>query len=57
VHRRALGVLFTVLTAAFALIAVFSALHGGRALVIALAAAVLAIWMSGLARRALQRPR
>ena len=52
-HRRALGVLFVVLAAGFATIAVFAALHGGQALVIAVAAAVLALWMASLARRAL----
>jgi hypothetical protein len=52
VHRRALGVLFAVLSAAFAGIAVLAALHGGQAFVIALAAIVLAFWMAGLARRA-----
>jgi len=55
VQRRLLGLLFAVLSAGFALIAVFSALEGGRALVIALAATVLALWMAGLARRALAR--
>jgi hypothetical protein len=55
VHRRALGVLFTVLAAGLALVAVFSALEGGRAWVVALAAAALAIWMGDLARRALVR--
>ena len=53
VHRRALGVLFVVLAAGFAAIAVFAALHGGQALVIAAAATVLAFWMASLARRAL----
>jgi hypothetical protein len=57
VQRRLLGVLFALLAAGFALIAVFSALEGGRAFVIALAAAVLAVWMGGLSRRALQRRR
>jgi hypothetical protein len=52
VHRRALGFLFLALAAGFALIAVFSALEGGRALVIAVAAAALAAWMGGLAYRA-----
>jgi hypothetical protein len=56
VHRRALGLLFAALSAGLALVAVFSALEGGGALVIALAAAVLAVWMGGLARRALGRP-
>jgi hypothetical protein len=57
VHRRALGLLFAVLTAGLALIAVFSALEGGGAWVIALAAAALALWMGDLARRALLRRR
>jgi len=52
-HRRALGILFAVLAAGLALIAVFSALEGGRAWVIAVAAAALAAWMAGLAYRAL----
>ncbi len=57
VHRRALGFLFAVLAAGLGLIAVFSALEGGGAWVIALAAAALAFWMGDLARRALTRPR
>jgi hypothetical protein len=55
VHRRALGLLFAVLSVGLWLIAVFSALEGGRAWVIALAAAAVATWMSGLALRALRR--
>jgi hypothetical protein len=55
VHRRALGVLFAVLAASLGGIAVFAALAGGRAWVIALAAAALGVWMGGLARRALAR--
>jgi hypothetical protein len=55
VHRRALGALFAVLAAGLGLIALFAALEGGRAWVIALAAAALAVWMGGLARRALSR--
>ena len=55
VHRRALGVLFTVLATGLALIAVFSALEGGQAWVVALAAGVLALWLGDLARRALRR--
>ena len=54
-QRRALGLLFAVLAAGLALIAVFSALEGGRAWVIAIAAAVLAVWMGDLARRGLRR--
>ena len=57
VQRRLLGLLFAVLSAGLGLIAVFSALEGGSAWVIALAAAVLAVWMGDLSRRALTRPR
>jgi hypothetical protein len=53
VHRPALGVLFAVLAASLLAIAVFSALEGGRAWVLALAAGALAVWMGDLARRAL----
>jgi len=53
VHRRAVGLLFAVLASGLALIAVFSALEGGGAWVIALAAAALALWMADLARRTL----
>ena len=56
-HRRALGLLFAVLSASLGLMAVFSALEGGSAWVIALAAAALAVWMGDLARRALIRSR
>jgi hypothetical protein len=55
VHRRALGVLFAVLAAGLGAIAVLSALEGGRAWVIALAAAALSVWMASLSRRALAR--
>jgi hypothetical protein len=55
VHRRALGLLFSILAAGLGIVAVFSALEGGRAWVIALAAAALALWMASLARRALGR--
>lgn len=54
-HRRAVGLLFVALTAGLVLIAVYSALEGGSAWVIALAAAALALWMGDLARRALAR--
>jgi len=54
-HRRALGLLFVVLAAGLGLIAVFSALEGGSAWVIALAAAALAVWLGDVARRALMR--
>jgi hypothetical protein len=56
VHRRALGLLFVVLSACLGLVAVFSALEGGTALVIAFAAAVLALWLGDVARRALRGP-
>jgi hypothetical protein len=55
VHRRALGLLFAVLSAGLGLIALFSALEGGGAWVIALAAAAIAVWMGDLARRSLMR--
>jgi hypothetical protein len=57
VHRRAVGLLFVVLASGLGLIAVFAALEGGGAWVIALAAAALAVWMADLARRALIRRR
>jgi hypothetical protein len=53
-QRRALGLLFAVLAAALAAIAVLSALEGGRAWVVALAAAALALWLGDLARRSLR---
>jgi hypothetical protein len=55
-QRRALGVLFGVLALGLAAIAVFSALEGGRAVVVALAAGAVALWLGDMARRAL-RPR
>jgi hypothetical protein len=55
VQRRLLGILFLVLAAGLALIAVFSALEGGRAWIVAVTAAALAVWMGDLARRALVR--
>ena len=51
VQRRALGVLFTAIAVSLGLVAVWSALSGGRAWVIAFAAAALALWMGDLARR------
>ena len=54
---RLLGLLFATLAVALALIALYSALHGGTAWVVAFAAAVLAVWMGDLARRALVRRR
>jgi len=57
VQRQLLGVLFAALALGLGLIAVYSALEGGSAWVIALAAAALALWMGDLARRALVRGR
>ena len=57
VQRRLLGLLFAVLAVGLGLIAVFSALEGGGAWVIAMAAAALAFWLGDLARRALVRRR
>ena len=57
VQRHLLGLLFAALAAGLGLIAVYSALEGGGAWVIALAAAALAVWMADLARRALIRRR
>jgi uncharacterized membrane protein YoaK (UPF0700 family) len=57
VQRRLLGLLFTALAVGLGLIAVYSALHGGAAWVVAFAAAVLALWLGDLARRALARRR
>jgi predicted lipid-binding transport protein (Tim44 family) len=57
VQRRLLGILFAMLAAGLGLVAVFSALEGGSAWVIALAAAALAVWLGDLARRAVMRKR
>ena len=56
-QRRLLGLLFLVLALSLGLVAVFSALEGGSAWVIAVAAAALSLWLADLARRALVRPR
>jgi hypothetical protein len=52
-HRRALGALFALLATGLGFVAVFAALAGGRAWVIALAAGALAGWMATLAWKAL----
>jgi ABC-type uncharacterized transport system permease subunit len=54
VRRRPLGVLFLLLAAGFAAIAVFAARAGGSFWVIAIAGAALALWMGELAYRALR---
>ena len=51
VQRYALAVLFTAIATSLALVAVWSALEGGRAWVVAVAAAALAVWMADLAHR------
>jgi len=55
VQRRALGLLFVVLAIGLALVGVFSALAGGRAWVIAVAAIALSLWLADVARRTLGR--
>ena len=55
VQRRALGILFLAIGLGLLVVAVWSAAAGGRALVVALAAAGLGIWMGDLGRRALRR--
>lgn len=54
-QRRALGLLFAAIAVSLAFVAAWSALEGGRAWVIALAAGALAFWMADLARRAWPR--
>ena len=53
-RRRPLGVLFVFLAAGFAGVGLYAALEGGRAWVIALAAAALAAWLAELAYRSLR---
>jgi hypothetical protein len=50
-QRYALAALFAVIALSLALVAIWSALEGGRAWVIALAAGAIALWMGDLARR------
>ena len=52
-QRRLLGLLFVALALGLGLVAVYAALEGGSAWVIALAAAALAAWLGDLARRVL----
>ena len=54
-HRRALGALFALLATGLGLVAVFAALEGGQAWVIALTAGALAYWMATLAWRTFVR--
>ena len=50
-QRYALAALFLAIAISLALVAVLSALEGGRAWIVALAAAAIALWMGDLARR------
>ncbi|HEY2072667.1 MAG TPA: hypothetical protein VGG88_03745 [Gaiellaceae bacterium] len=54
-QRRALGFLFSVLAAAFLLIAVAATGHGARGWIIAAAAAAIAAWMGSMALSAFRR--
>ena len=54
-QRRALGVLFLAIALALGAVSAWSAQEGGRAWIVSLAAAGLALWMADLARRALGR--
>ena len=54
-QRRLLGFLFVALAVGLGLVAVFAALEGGSAWIIAAAAAALALWLGDLARRVLVR--
>jgi hypothetical protein len=49
VQRRALGILFTALAAAFVLVAVAATGHGVRGWIIAIAALALAVWLGSVA--------
>ena len=54
-QRRGLGILFSVLAAAFLLVAVAATGHGARGWVIAVAAAAIAVWMGSMALSAFRR--
>jgi hypothetical protein len=56
-QRYALAALFSLIAVALALVAAWSALEGGRAIVIAVASGALALWMGDLARRTWPRRR
>jgi hypothetical protein len=55
VQRRALGILFTALAAAFVLVAVAATGHGVRGWIIAVAALALAVWLASIALSAFRR--
>ena len=50
-QRRALSLLFFTIAAALGGLAVYAAFSGGRAIVIGVAAACLALWMADLSRK------
>jgi len=54
-QRRALTLLFSLIALSLGAIAVYAALSGGRAWVVAVAAAGIALWMADLARKAWPR--
>ncbi len=54
-QRRALGLLFTLLAAAFLIVAVAATGHGVRGWVIAVAAAALAVWLGSVALSSFRR--
>jgi hypothetical protein len=55
VQRRALGGLFTVLAAAFLVVAVAATGHGVRGWLVAVAAAAIAFWLGSLGVSGLRR--
>jgi hypothetical protein len=54
-QRAALAILFAAIALALGLVAIWSALEGGRAWIVALAAAALGAWMGDLARKSWPR--
>ena len=54
-QRNALGVLFLAIAIALGAISALSAQEGGRAWIVCLTAAVLALWMADLARKTFRR--
>jgi hypothetical protein len=55
VQRHVIGVLFAGIAVVLGGVAVAGVREGGRAWILAVAAAVLAVWMADLARRAWRR--
>jgi hypothetical protein len=53
-QRRALALLFALLALGLGAVGVLSALSGGRAWIVAVAALALALWLGDLARRTLR---